>query len=278
MKKSLFLLPVVAMLVAAGCSSSSSSNDKKNEFAQKVAEYVKNNRVDSLVKIYPEAKFDSLAFAKPYETIEFETVDSNKNVRAKFGDAAVIEIAEGENGELTIVSSKGIAAFPADKMETARQTGMLKNAETDVEIAKLLGNDDFFNWLNKKSADSSKNIISLKASKSQIGRCYGEGNFAVSMNVTLTNNSSIDLKASDYSIKYTKVYCGEESNNWKTTYGSGKQSGVDLKAGETKTVKLSTKHLCDISKPTIVMNISPDKLAALATFTGNEYATYLTEE
>ncbi len=269
MKKG-FLMICVLAAVAAGCSN---SGNKQQEFADKVASYVKGNQVDSLKMVYPEADFDSIAFAQEFETIEITPVEGSENVSAQFGEVASIEFKENEDGTMTIVKSEGIAVFPEDKASIARQTGMLKAGMTDVEKAKLLKDEEYFNWLAKKSSADLNNIITVKGSKVKYGTCYGEDYMALSMPVTLTNTTNADISGSDYSIGYTMVYANCSDGSVPDSYVAKKEKGVDLKAGESKTVTLKNKG-ANMKNPKIKWNIPQEELSKFASYNGNEYSEY----
>lgn len=273
MRKSLLgFIICVSVFGLTGCGGNEA---KIKAFAEDFGAKASNNQIDSLKLVYPTMRADSVALTFNADSISVTKAAEPGTFVINYGNGVIVNVAESEDGNVTVTSSKGLYAFPKEKKEIATKTGMIDETLVDNEIATRMKDEDFFIWLNKKIADTSQSIISLTASKSKIGACYGEGNYAVSMSVKLTNNSNSDIKGSDYDILYTKVYSGEESNNWRNTYGSGKQSGVDLKAGETRSVKLSAIHLESITKPTIVWNVNPSTLISPSFFTGNEYQDYL---
>lgn len=87
MKKILPLAAILIALLVTGC-----CDKKTQEFAETVGRYVKANQIDSLTAVYPDAVFDSIGFANDFEAIEIEKTDVDGIVRAKFGEAAFIDI------------------------------------------------------------------------------------------------------------------------------------------------------------------------------------------
>lgn len=269
MKKLFLIATLFATVLVTGCS------DKKHlEFAGKVAEYVKANQLDSLAAVYPGAQFDSIAFAGDYEIVNIEKTDVDGVVRVRFGEIAYIDIKDDENGVMTIVESSGIAAFPQDKLDLAKKTGMVQDTISDIAKAELISDADFFTWLAERQADELSNIISLKGGKAKLAGVYGEGNNLYVIDATLTNNSKNDISADAYSIEYNITYYGEEDNGWRNRYETGNQEGVELKAGESKDIKIKKEHVGKIGNPRIKWNLSPEELGKFLTFTGNEYSEY----
>ena len=266
------IFPIAALfaaVIAVGC-----SDKKPQEFAGKVSDYVKANQVDSLAAVYPGVKFDSIAFAGDYESVVMEKTDMDGVIRARFGDVAYIDIQEGENGDLKIIESVGIAAFPKDKLDLAKKTGMVKDSISDAAIAALLADTDFFSWLADRQSEEINKIITLKSGKAKLAGAFGEGNYTYVIDATLTNNSKTDIPADAYSIDYTITYFGEEGNGWRNRYETGNQEGMELKAGESKDIKIKKSHVGTIGNPKIKWILSPEALGKYLTFTGNEYSEY----
>lgn len=269
MKKLFPIAAFLAAVIATGC-----SDRKPKEFASKVSDYVEANQLDSLAAVYPDAQFDSIAFAGDYEVVNIEKTGVDGVLRVRFGDVAYIDIQEDENGNLRIIESVGIAAFPKDRLDLAKKTGMVKDSISDAEIAGLLADAEFFSWLADRKRNEINNIITLKSGKAKLARAFGEGNYTYVIDAALTNNSKNDIPAKAYSIDYTITYHGEESNGWRDRYEIGNQEGVDLKAGENKDIKIKKGHVGAIGNPKIKWNLSPEELGKFLTFTGSEYSEY----
>ena len=269
MKKLPLFAAILATVMASGC-----SDKKTQDFADRVADFVKANSVDSLASVYPEAKFDSIAFSGDFEAIELKKTDVDGVTRACFGDIAYIDIEQDENGALKIIKSSGIVAFPQDKLDLAIKTGMVNDSISDVEKANRMSDAGFFSWLAERQSAELDNIITIKSGKAKLAGMFGEGNYSYVIDATLTNTAKNDIPADAYSIEYTITYHGEESNGWRNTYKTGNQDGINLKSGESQDIKIKKDHVGSIGNPKIKWNLSPEELSKFLTFTGNEYSEY----
>lgn len=151
---------------------------------------------------------------------------------------------------------------------------MMEEGLMDTQVAAMLNDTAFFSWLSVKQKEDIENIITVKGSKALLSRVFGEGNYGWIMKIELTNNSTQDISASDYSIGYTIRYDGQEGNGWRDSYATGTENGLDLKAGETKTATIKKNHVGYISSPKIEWNLPIEQLSKFLTFTGMEYSEY----
>lgn len=268
--KKLFVWGLMLMAFVASC-----SDGKKKEFAEQVAGYVKGNEVDELKEVYPEAEFDSIGFAKDFEEIEIEPVKGTDRVRANFGKVAYMEFVEEKDGTMTIVESAGLAAFPQEKLDIAKKTGMVKKGMTDIEMDELMKDSSFFAWIARKS--SPDNIISITPGKCIVTpRKYAEG-MNSTWSLTLTNNSNVDIQGSDYTIGYTASIPQSSDGTVPNAIVPYSHDGMDLKKGESKTITI-TRIADRLSNAKIKWNISPVQLTKFAGYSGNEYAEYKKEK
>ena len=97
--------------------------------------------------------------------------------------------------------------------------------------------------------------------------------------VTVTNNTSIDIKGSDYSVAYVyKLWFCCEEEGWRSK--SKSVSGVDLRPGETKTITLTSEYDVwgqkpKLENPHINLKISQQDAVKFFQPSGNEYKEYL---
>ena len=276
MKK--FLFGTAALFMMVSCGGGSKDNKQVEDaglqqFADNFAGLVNAGQLDSIKAIYPTANFDSVA-SLAGDSISI-TENGPGDFKINYTSGKWIDVKVDEEGKISVVGSKGIASFPTDKYQTAMSTGMLNDTIDDVNAQELLNDASYFKWLKDKSKKSSDGGLTIKGGKEKMGRVYGEGNYAWTMNCTVTNNYPVKVSGDDYKIAYTLVYAGEESTNWKPSYASRSMKGKDIEPGQTITVTISDRG-GGLQKPKIVMNKKIEKSSAQTDqYTGSEYQEYL---
>lgn len=270
MKKLLFVITSSLMLVMVACGGS--KKEKVKSFADTFAGYVNAGQLDSIKAIYPSFNFDSVSHVS---TDSVKIGDSDGITRVNFGSGKWIEIEIGDSGNITVVNTKGIAAFPEDKFQLAVNTGMINDSTDDIKTQELLNDSTYFAWLNDKAKEYYDNALTLNAGKAKMGRVYGEGCYSWTMNCTITNNLPVKVDGNQYKIAYTVIGAGEESNNWRQSYFKRSTSGKDIEPGQSVTITISDKG-DGIKNPTIEMQVPKNEDYWKSNKpTGKEYEEYL---
>lgn len=265
MKKFLPMAGILAALVATGC-----SDKKTQEFAETVGRLVKANQVDSLAAVYPDAVFDSIGFANDFEAIEIEKTDVDGVVRAKFGEVASINIKKDENGNLSVVESNGIAAFPKGQLEMAKKAGALKDNLSDINLMEnMIFLDELNAALYEASGEYGKKAIKISnqtvTKESMYAMDPGYGYY------TLTNNTDRDIKGSEYEVVWNDVYLG-----WVNSSTYRREKGKDIPAHGSVRYNYSFSGHSGSSLEKVVMKPVPyDEFLSNYAYDGKEFDEYM---
>lgn len=272
-------------IIASSCiRRKSSQEDQVRNYGKYFIEKVSENELDSLISSYPEIeKADSLVSIQS-DTIYVEKMETPGEFEVTLADGVTLKVERDEDGEITVINSKGLFAFPAETYRLAKESGMLSDDPSDATVSERLKDKEYFSWLKKKT--SAKNVISLTPGSisynSKMGYDdydYYTRQYQAVETVTVTNNTSVDISGSDYSVVFTsKTWACCDYEGW---YSRSKSvSGVDLAPGESRTIRLSTEYDMwgqkpKIENPHISLKMSSEELASLSELTGNEYKEYL---
>lgn len=197
MRYSCFLVGI-GVLASIITSCGGSNNKHLNDFAVDFAEKVSKNQIDSVKEVYPTLDADSIALTFVADSIEITNGDKDGVYVVTFNDAAQITIEEGEDNKITVVSSRGLYAFPQKEVEFAKAAGILNDslndADLNVRMSEVAAVKEF---AKKKYAESNKKSLSIKTVDTQpalLGSMLGYGKFVV------TNTGNVPVKGSDYSV------------------------------------------------------------------------------
>ena len=186
-------------------------------------------------------------------------------------DGVSLKVGFDEEGNISVAESQGLFAFPTDKVEIAKKTGMANDSISDKDLADRMKDNDFFEYINKQVEEKKNSILSytkkITVTKSpKYMMDSGSGYY------TITNNSDKDIKGSDYSLifKYTYIGMGIMSSNIRM------EKGKDIPAkGSVRIPKTFSGH-DGVALNGIKFNIPEEELLAnYIPFTGKEYQEYL---
>ena len=219
-----------------------------------------------------------------------DTID----VRLSYSQSLRI-VKDPTNGQMHIVSSKGLFTFPTDKIRFALKTGWINTSLDDIVIKERLGDEKFIPWIEEKAVEEMKAKLRVTQSNVEIGDItYEDGALttkAVYYEIVIENQNNIDIPGDDYIVRvevegtYSEEYYGEET---KETYSkscnslTGKvipQKGTTCFSwiGETeygRHYSMTPERLkCEIV-------FEPSKSDAIAVYEakGNEYLEYLKQK
>lgn len=256
-----------------GVISCSQNKNRVQTFAETFVGYVNANQMDSIKAVYPTANFDSIA---PLTADSIQITETDGLYRVNYGGSQWIEVKENEEGTLTIENSKGIAAFPQTKYETAINTGMFNDSIPDSKAQELLNDSTYFAWLNDKVKDTYNKILSVSSGSPKKSIDYAHDCYRITVPITITNNSNEKLGPEDYEIVYSynqSVPVGEGS--FKPKNFSKKEKGKDVGPKESVSMNLSVSGN-SLSNPRAVLKMPLEEyLAKYYKPTGKEYQEYL---
>lgn len=271
--KKIYLYALLGLGLVSIISCSGNNENQVQTFAETFAGYVNANQLDSIKSIYPTANFDSI---NPLTTDSIQITETDGIYRIVFGENKWIEAKQNDDGSFVVDNSKGIAAFPQDKYETALNTGMLNDSISDTKAHELLNDSTYFAWLNDIAKESYKNVLSVSAGSTKKSIDYAHDCYRITVPITITNNSNKKLGPEDYEIVYSynqSVAVGEGS--FKPKNFSKKEKGKDIGPGESIKMNLSISGN-SISNPHAVLKMPMEEyVAKYYKPTGKEYQEYL---
>lgn len=264
MKKILFFALSLILLSACGA-------DKENKvetFGKNFAAYVNASQLDSIKAVYPSANFDAvIPVSADSLTV---TENGNGTYRISFSGDTWVDVTVEENGDIKVLESNGFAAFPEEKYEMGKNTGMFNDNPTDVVKAERLDDSAFFEWLNAKMREKAANAIDLKAGKLRyVPWTMAEGGDGYKT-CTLTNTTDHPISRNDYYLAYTDYWADGTEGDTGTEQCT--HPGIDLAPGATGQIEL--KGQCTIDFLNIRVIYKNDSITKY-TPSGTEYQEYL---
>ena len=277
MKKSLlFGIASLALTVGACGGRKGTQESEISDYGKYFIEKLAANQIDSIKDTYPDiVKSVSLVPVKSDTIIVVESEPGKFDVT--LAEGITLKVNRSEEGQITVVESKGLFAFPEDKVKLAKKTGMWDDSLSDAQLAERMNDKDFFNWVKKNKTVNTSGIIQI----GKFTRSGGKGYY------TLKNTTDVPISGSDYSISISSsypVYDPEMPNavdHWATKNSS--ESGKDLSPNGTAQVysNIARTRVNDDAGPEkeikgIKWKLSQEQMQEkFASFTGKEYQEYL---
>lgn len=289
MKKTLLIALGANLLIigVAACSSKPKPEEVAQNFAVRFGEFLNSDQKDSIQEYYPDFETTDSLSNVSVDNIRITPDGSDGNFIIAYSPKASITVNVNEAGRVTVNSSKGILAFPKDKIDIAKKTGMWDAELSDIELAERMNDQGFFDYLAKKSNKSSE-ILSVnskfKVTESEemedaLWYEYARGYY------TITNNTDQTVKASDYKMNFS-----DKIEQWRfdeegcdISYKKYSKPGKEI--GPHETIKINgsksdnehaqrveeTNHLVGVT-----ILLSPEEIQQrFMSFTGDEYQEYL---
>lgn len=261
MKRLIFFIAISAVFLTA-CGH---KKDVRN-FAINLAEKVAENQRDSILRVYPEAEVaDSFALTFNPDSVTVKTSDDDGCYIVSLSPEASLMVYRAPDGSMSVVQSKGIFAYPDEKLIVAKKTGMWSDKLSDVEMNARMNDEEFFKYIADHSANHIPEILTLgKPDKEQgIGRYY-----------PVINNTDSDVDSTEYYIKVR-----DEHPDYKKLGYTGGASFYVI-PGKTVpakgTAKIPIDSTAGVTAKSIIMRIPLEQLAMrFIDYTGNEYREYL---
>ena len=257
-------------LLMASCS----GDDKIKAFAEEFATAVANGDRASIIRMYPDAeKGDSLAVTFNADSVVITKDEAQKLTTLTLSKGVDLVVSENADGEFVIQSSHGVFAYPAAEMAFAKKTGQWKEGLSDAELVERMADKGLADYLFEEFNNKVKSALSI-AKTDTWGDDYYEGEWVSSKGAVfhVKNSSSMDIPGSAWNIIYKEGY-----------WGGGKMAteevpGVDVKAGETvtvKTKKLGSSMESETGQRLNIKGFTKEEFMAAFIPTGNEYEEYV---
>lgn len=248
-----------------------SPEDEVRNYGKYFVEKLNANQLDSLKASYPDiAKADSIVTFQSDTIMVVETALGQYDVTLTEGITLKANRSEGVN--ITVSESKGLFAFPADKVDIARKTGMWDDKLSDAQLNERMKNEEFFNYIQDQTKKKTSNLIKVGKFIETPAEVWDPSNDGIGYQ-TLTNLTHVPIKGSEYTMvkeRYSGGAGGDPSEWIENT------KGQDLDAKSTIKVKSwQGMHFGSIII-SIKWNLTPEQLQEkFASFTGKEYHEYL---
>lgn len=277
MKKIIFFLSIwVAfggMLISScGGNKKLTPEDEVRNYGKYFVEKLEANQLDSLKAGYPD-----IVIADSIIPLQSDTIMVMESGPGQYdmtlAEGVTLKVSRSEDGKIMVTESKGLFAFPADKVDIAKKTGMWDDKLSDAQLKERMKDEEFFKTVGKKTQISTNKILSV--SKPHYGRIISEGSGYTEGYQTITNNSDLDISGADYSIVKHEYKTADWGSN--DEYDRNKtEKGQDIPAHGSIKIKIGVSFTSGTEVKGVKWNISEEELSnRLIRFTGKEYQEYL---
>ena len=255
MKKFATILMLIAGIgLIASCSKKATPEEEVRNYGKYFVEKLNANQLDSLTASYPDiSKADSIVPLQSDTILVVETAPGQYDLTLAEGVA--LKVNRSEDGNITVEESRGLFAFPADKVEIAKKTGMVNDSISDKLMGERIKDDDFFKYVDDGIKKSKSKLLTIKGG-------------------TVTNNSQQVIDGKDYKVIKNFYVHGNyfSPGGSSNTYSNGKT----LKPGESMKISL-VQALMGWETLTGIKWQIPDEeiIVKYIPFTGKEYQEYL---
>lgn len=270
MKKLNVVLILTVTLLMNGLVISSCSEGSKTTPEEEVRNYSKYfveklgaKEIDSLKTAYPDiVKADSIMPLANDTIVVAESAPGQYDVI--LSDGVTLKMTRADDGNIAVVESKGLFAFPADKIEIAKKTGMWDESLNDAALSERLNDEEFFAYLKKSKSMNSNDIIAIGK---KVDGSYEKSGYAM-----IENKTDQPIKGSDYKVIYSEVYF-EGMMPVETTKT---KTGKDIPPHGSVKYDITTYNRGGEEIKGVKLNLSPQQIKdRFASYTGNEYQEYL---
>lgn len=295
-KKYLLIALLVAVIVGGGYWWYSQSGDKQ-EALQLVEQFAKAIEADdwqTVCQLYPNAeKAAALDISFNNDSVVVTHQKDNDTIDVRLSYKQSLRIVKDDNGQMHVVSSKGLFSYPSDQIDFALKTGWINASLDDVECAERLNEKDFVSWIEKKAIAAMQSKVKVIQSSVKRGENVGSwGTHSADVynyEVVLENMNNCDIAADAYIVGVvvkgydftwwadegeTKSPYSESGNSLTGKMIPGKgtvtYSWVGEEYGGAHSGRIPEKLECNVI-------FNPSKEVAIAAYepTGKEFSEYL---
>ena len=260
----LMLFVVIGMNVS--CEKKATPEEEVRNYGKYFVEKINANQLDSLTVSFPDiSKADSIVPIKTDSIMVAEVAQGQFDLT--LAEGIILKINRSEDGNISVTESKGLFAFPTDKVDIAKKTGMWDDNLSDAQLNERMKDEEFFAYLNEIKTVKTSDILKI----SQKNFYIEIGPVGDQKVINLTDKT---IEGSEYSVvmKRASSFLPEGIDKVWTTVELGKTIPPH---GSVKYDIIESSHsLAEINS--IKWNLTPEQLQEkFAPFTGNEYQEYL---
>lgn len=266
----------VIIVLAALIASCSSTEKEVAKFATDFATKVSKNQKNSLLEVWPDvAKADSLALTFNADSIAVEPTQTEGQFKVNFGNADMI-VTVSEDGKMTVGETKGLFAWPEDKVSMALATGWITKDLNDIQKQERFADTLFINNLAGKLMDEVKSKLKASCMASSINIHAGTSVWSI----TVKNDNDFDIPADAYSLVLTE-WGFDVERLVDVPVGTKTLDGVMVKAKSSEKCPVPGTYDYEYSSLKVSVKMKYSKEQAVNNLlkpTGNEYEEYLKQK
>ena len=182
-----------------------------------------------------------------------------------------ILVKEEGTGDFVVMESHGLFAYPDDKVELAKNTGLWDAKLTDAQLAERMHDNGFKDYI--------QNLIKKKKSNMLTAGEFVYDNYSYEkIGQKVVNNTDQEINASDYTLTIKETYYNWAEEDFKTDKKTEK--GKFIPPYGSVTFDCIYSYYDDYGSGPELSRINikiPDEeiLRRFLKFTGNEYRDYL---
>ncbi|MCH5236617.1 MAG: hypothetical protein J1E95_02320 [Muribaculaceae bacterium] len=272
MKKlnSLWLFAIVLLITSCSEKKATPEEEVRN-YGKYFVEKLAAAQLDSLTNTYPDiAKADSIFPIQSDTIIVVETTPGQYDLTLAEGIS--LQVNRTDDGKITVTESKGLFAFPDDKVEIAKKTGMWDDNLSDAQLNERMMDEEFFKYIQDQIKKKTSNILTVGKQVTPDPDMWDMYYYPI------INSSNQQVDASDYEIIVWEGYTiwDEESDKFLSGGGTRKEPGKTIPPhGKIKYDCVGTNHGGEIVKGINWKLTSEQLQEKFASYTGNEYQEYL---
>lgn len=261
----LMLFVVIGLIVS--CGKKTTPEDEVRNYGKYFVEKLNANQLDSLTASYPDiAKAHSIVTFQSDTIMVVETAPGQYDVT--LAEGITLKVNRTNEGSISVTESKGLFAFPTDKVELAKKTGMWNESLTDAQASERIHDEEFFRWLKKVKSIKSSDIISL-------GRTEGDGYWTRGFRYVV-NKTDQPIKGSDYQVIKKYGYAVFNGKDYDEGSGTELLHGEDIPPHGSVKFEFSNSSHGGEEISSVKLKLTPEQIQErFAKFTGNEYQEYL---
>lgn len=274
---------LLAICVSSILLTSCGENKKVKEFAIQFGNLAQKNNLDSLKFLYPGIDaVDSVSLKYLPENIKIKEAEEDGIFNISYGDNVSIQVkmeGEGDAAKLQVIESRGLFAWPKDRIEFAKKTGMYKDDLSDSNLASRMNDTTFIKQLSFDFANELKSKVSVSSWRMTNGNISGAalGRYVIARYAcTVTNGTPYDIPGSYYKVNYRVYVRHMGMAYWEDTFSlqSGAMKGKDLKPNGNTSFSVEGSNIS--GNPGLMWNVSDEELFnKFFKPKGNEYDEYL---
>ncbi len=198
MKKHLFFVPMLALLVMVSCGDK--TQEQVKNFAVDFVAAVQAGNKSEVTKMYPSAAdVDEFSSDLKIDSIQIKEDNMTGGYQVLLGNGKSFVVTGNDKESFKIVCSHGLFSFSNEQMTFAQAIGWIKKNMDDQELLKAFSDTTVYDFLFDKTVDQLKKSVTTEVNweKSDIKGFTDVKSTIVSQ---VTNNGSHTIKGEDYNV------------------------------------------------------------------------------